>query len=554
MSKLVNKIQRNAEWMRKMEAENQKLYMEAMGGGVDPMQLIKAQNLITDINKVKTGNNSGGPKAMVMDPLEFSTSVGYKYKRSDLSYNLLRAMAKTPIIHSVISTRVDQVASFAEPQANKYELGFVIRQRGSASTGADSKVTNEIDATIKEITDFILNCGDEDTNWSDEDFESWLRKSTWDSLVLDQDCSEIVYNRGGKPTSFYAVDAGTIRMANPKGGSGTRTPALYGKEGKGESGMGVTGGMINGHLPTHVQVIDERIMAEWYPWEMTFGIRNKSTDIRLNGYGMSELEILINIVTWMLYADKYNGNFFTNGSAPKGILKFGEGYDKQEMMSFRQEWAAMIAGVQGAWKIPMLGGDVDWVDLQKNNTDMAFSSWQEYLIRIACACYKMSPEEIGFVINSSTGSSRPLFEGSAESRLKYSRDKGLRPLLRKKERTLNRYIINPRWPGYEIKFVGLGVESEKEEIEIDEKKSKMFMTIDELRIKYGLPPLGEDNGGGVIANPNYIQWLGQQMEGQMGGNPESDDFINGLLGENGSTTDTQSKTSTAKSFKNFYLR
>ena len=59
----------------------------------------------------------------------------------------------------------------------------------------------------------------------------------------------------------------------------------------------------------------------FFPWELTFGIRNKSSDIFTNGYGVSELEDMVQIVTWLLFGMQYNSNFFSQGSNTKGLKK-----------------------------------------------------------------------------------------------------------------------------------------------------------------------------------------------------------------------------------------
>ena len=83
-----------------------------------------------------------------------------------------------------------------------------------------------------------------------------------------------------------------------------------------------------GYLPRYCMVWEEMILKNpttkepilYYPWELGFGIRNKSSNIRRNGYGTSELEILVEIITWILWGMQYNGNFFSQGSQPKGFI------------------------------------------------------------------------------------------------------------------------------------------------------------------------------------------------------------------------------------------
>ena len=73
-------------------------------------------------------------KAFFIDPLEFNSNLGYKDKPFSLTYTTLKRMSKTPIINSIIKTRKNQVADFAEPQENKYQTGFVIRKKPKGGT------------------------------------------------------------------------------------------------------------------------------------------------------------------------------------------------------------------------------------------------------------------------------------------------------------------------------------------------------------------------------------------------------------------------------------
>jgi hypothetical protein len=92
------------------------------------------------------------------------------------------------------------------------------------------------------------------------------------------------------------------------------------------------------------------------------------------------------------------------------------------LQQFKQQWQAMISGVMQSWKTPVVEADVDWIDLQKNNRDMEYSSWMEYLIKLACAIYSIDPTEIGWDISRSNGNSG-LFEASQAERLQNSKDK-----------------------------------------------------------------------------------------------------------------------------------
>ena len=51
-------------------------------------------------------------------------------------------MSKTPIVNSIIKTRKNQVADFAEPQEDKYSNGFVVRKK--KKMGIEQKMSESL--------------------------------------------------------------------------------------------------------------------------------------------------------------------------------------------------------------------------------------------------------------------------------------------------------------------------------------------------------------------------------------------------------------------------
>lgn len=460
-----------------------------------PDDMVKATQVFT--NSIQP-NIEQNPKAFFIDPLEFNANLGYKDKPYALSYMTLKRMSKTPIINSIIKTRKNQVADFAEPQENKYSTGFVVRKKPKG--GIEQKMDNRDKKIAFSITDFILKGGNV-SQWEHDDFDTFIRKIVDDSLIYDQMTFECVRNRRGQIESFMATDASTFRIADSffdkdydnaffarNGASVWQDRNYFGKK-------------IHGYYPSFVQVYQNTKVNEFYPWELCFGVRNPSTSIYANGYGVSELEELINVVTSMLWGDEYNRRFFSQGSAPKGLLRIKGSNNEAALQQFKQQWQSMITGVMQAWKTPVVEADVDWIDLQKNNRDMEYTSWMEYLIKLSCAIYSIDPTEIGWDI--SRGSSGGgLFEGSQEQRLKHSKDKGLYPLLKFIQRKINKYIIEQINPDFEFIFVGLNGLSIDEELKMDIDKVNSFMTVNEAREKHELKPL---EGGDSPNNATFVQ-------------------------------------------------
>ena len=481
-----------------------------------PDDMVRASQVLQQIQP-KVDQNT---KSFFIDPLEFNSNLGYKDKPFSLTYTTLKRMSKTPIINSIIKTRKNQVADFAEPQENKYSTGFVIRKKPKG--GVEQKMDNKDKKIAFAITDFILKGGNT-SQWGYDDFDTFIRKIVEDSLVYDQMTFECVRNRRGQLESFIATDAATFRMADSFFDKDYDN-VFFQRHGanvwKDRSDFGPK---VHGYYPAYVQVYQNMKVNEFYPWELCFGIRNPSTSIWANGYGCSELEELINVVTSMLWSDEYNRRFFSQGSAPKGFFRVKGTNNEAALQQFKQQWQSMITGVMQSWKTPVIEADVDWIDLQKNNRDMEYSSWIEYLIKIACAVYSIDPSEIGWDISRSNGNGG-LFEGSQEQRLKHSKDKGLYPLLKFLQRKLNKYIVEQINPDFELVFVGLNGLTIEEELKMDIDKVNSFMTVNEAREKYEMKPL---EGGDAPNNSAFLQNKNAQAMAQqqaaMGGAPNGEE-------------------------------
>lgn len=451
------------------------------------------------------------PQSLLIDPQSHGAD-GYKEKSFRLSYEMLRAMARSPIFKAIIRTRVSQVMNFIEPQKDKYSPGFVIKPKDAKVTDSGIKLSKQQEARIAELTEFILNCGDNTNEWHGDNFASFTRKFITDSLELDQCTAEIVRNRGGEVCEFIATDAATYRIADTNNDE-TDTNTRLQK------------GAQNGYLPYYVQIYQSRILAEFYPWELIFGIRNPSTSILANGYGRSELEDLIENVTAMLNADQYNANYFKVGSNPKGILKVSGNIGQGRLDEFKNHWQAQMAGVRNSHKLPIIEADkMDFINTQTSNKDMEYSKYQEFLIKVGCAHYLMDPAEIGFPMQGASGPAGLGGDGGTREKLEYSRDKGLKPLLTSYQNWVNKYILGPKDENYILTFEGIDVESPEKELENDVKAVTNWSTVNEIRRKRGMKDI---EGGDIILNPIFLQ---QQMAA-MQGDQQSNEYVDQEQGD-----------------------
>lgn len=478
MAKEAKRLEAIAKVQARLDVKKSLVLNDALKSN-SPTDILAAQRFLQNIEPREKGEK----KSYIVDPLDFNKNFGFKEKPIMLSYQTLKAMSKTPIINAIIKTRKNQIADFAEPQEDRYSTGFKIRKK--IQIGQTEKDGSEDWAEIERIQKFILNCGANES-WEGDDFESFIRKITEDSLTYDQYVFEVVRDNNGDLFEFFAGDASTYRVADSYDD---------------DEYDGSQREQIKGYYPSYVQIYSGAVSAEFYPWELCFGVRNPSTDISNNGYGVSELEELIGTITAMLWAEDYNKRFFSQGTAPKGLLKIKGGVNPKQIDAFRQEWQSTLTGVQNSWKTPVVEGDVEWIDLQKNNRDMEYQAWLDFLIKVSCAVFSIDPNEIGFDINKS-GGGKELFESNNEGKLKHSKDKGLYPLLKHFQRKINKYVVEQLNPDYEFVFVGMNGMTLQEELEMDIKKLNAFTTINETRQKYKMENI---DSGDIIMNPTYTQ-------------------------------------------------
>lgn len=437
-------------------------------------------------------------KAIIEDPLAIVQQMGYKDKPNSVTFDLLKKMtARNSVVAAIIQTRVNQVSSFTQPaRYTKDGVGFEITLRDPKK-----KPTEDQKAIALALEAFIENCG-YDYSSSRDSFDTYIRKLVRDSLTYDQACTEIVEDRLGRPAEFYAIDSGTIRAASIE-------PE--------EDEQYLTSTDLMDDEDTHwVQVVQGKVVAEFNGDELAFGVRNPRSDINIQPYGYSELEILIHQVTSHLFAEQYNSRYFSQGGTTKGVLNLkGQNISKTQLDAFRRQWTAQLTGVTGSWKTPVVSVDgLEYINVSQSNREMEYEMWMNYLINICSSVYQIDPAEINFPNRGGSGGgsgSGGLGDGGIEDRLKNSKDKGLRPLLRFIEAYINRNIIRRFTDEFTFNFVGLDKESEAEKQQLAEKAVRSYKMVNELRREKDMEPI---ENGDIILDGAFLQYILQKEQAE----------------------------------------
>ena len=431
-------------------------------------------------------------KSIIEDPLAMVQSLGFKDKPFSLSFDTLKKMSiRNSVISSILFTRINQVSTFSQPARFTMDgVGYKIGLRDPKKQPNDDQK-----AVILALESFLENCGF-DYDPGRDNFDAFLRKIVRDSLTYDQLTFEVIPDRLNRPAEIYAVDASTIRSASVELDDGEEY---------------ITN--TNSSRNKWVQVINGQAITQFTSSELAFAVRNPRTDINMQPYGFAELEVLIHQITAHLWAEEYNSRYFSQGGTTKGILNLkGQNISPEQLNAFRRQWTAQLSGLTGAWKTPVVSVDgLEYINVSQSNREMEYEMWMNYLINICSAVFQIDPAEINFPNRggSAGGGGGGLGEGGIEDRLKSSKDKGLRPLLRFIESVINRYIIRRFSPEYCFNFVGLDKESEEQKLIVTDKEVRSHKTINEVRKGKDLDPIPN---GDVILDPTYINYVMQKEQ------------------------------------------
>lgn len=353
----------------------------------DTEELLKANLYLGEINKTNPHIQS-----VFFDPNDLAgNGKGFKDSKGVLSFSTLRRMGDIYIIRAIVNTRIEQVQNFLHFSEDEQKEGYTIRRKKSLfKEEKEDELSNEDKRKIENIVKFLEN-GGWNEKWDNLDsFQEFVRKITFDSLTLDQLAFEVVRSRDWELKKFRAIDASLIRFLD------TVDPRQR---------EAFEGYRFKGYLPRYCMVWDDMIIRNpmtkepilYYPWELGFGIRNKTSNIRKNGYGTSELETLVEIITWILWGMSYNGLFFKQGSQPKGFINVkNANISPSTLNEFRQAWMQTMRGVENCLSeesfIITKDGGFSIKDVLKGKDEKEIEIWTGKEFQRACV-YKTSEKK-----------------------------------------------------------------------------------------------------------------------------------------------------------------
>jgi hypothetical protein len=450
-------------------------------------------------------DNKPGMKSVALNQWQVNVQGDFWERPGMLSFDALRSIVgQVPVLNAVIMTRVRQVQRFCRiAEQGNDAPGFEIRHRDRMH-----QLTKSEQETIGQLNRFISNCGWEFKPRARkalrrDAFAQFMAKSVRDSLTFDSTPIELEWKRNQALgiDGFYPVDGATIRLCTEDGYQG------------------------NDEIFA-IQLVEGQVCTAYSFEDLIYEARNPRSDVTASGYGLSEVELLVRVVTGYLNAMTYNIKGFDSNAIPKGMLHLNGNYDERDLKAFKQYWNAMVKGINNAWSLPvMVSKDMEskasFERFGIEFNEMYFSKWMTFLTSIICGLFGMSPSEINFD-SFSGGNASPLSGSDTAEKLAASKDSGLRPLMAFYENTLSDYLISDFSPDFVFRWTGM----DPEDADKKQEMRKLVLTVNEIRAEEGHQAMEGPLGDAPI-NPSLIQpWLQfnppPQMQSEQGdGQPEA---------------------------------
>lgn len=437
------------------------------------------------------------PKSAIIDPFnQMGGFMGVRSKPTAIPYTTLRTMAKVPAISAILNTRLNQVGRFARRPRFDGDMGFRIGLKDK-----EQKMNDAQKKRAKEIEEFFLRTGAIKNKVRKDNFNTFLRKITYDSLTIDVLAFEKVASLKNEVAELWAVDGSTVELVinNPVGELDYEVP-VYIPETKG----GVKAG---GDNIAYVQKVNGRVVAEFTEDELAYAIRNPRTDLDMVDFGMSELETLIEIVTGIMNGVRYNTSYFSHSHLPQGVLEIVGKYKENHLEGFKRHWKSLTTGAPGKWSVPVMameeGQGFKFTPFKNSNRDMEFNEFLEFLFNIACAVYQIDPNEVGF--KSWTSSQSMSSSDNTEAKMEGSKDKGFIPLMNFLADTFNSEIVDLIDEDYVFEWIGVDEEDEDKKLERNKTKLEAGLkTVNMIRKENDEEEIDED-WANAPANAQLIQ-------------------------------------------------
>lgn len=294
-------------------------------------------------------------KGRVMDYMPGLNLYIAQERDSGIGFDDLRALAENwDLLRIIMESRKDEVC----------KLKWTVRpveQRGKAPQA-------RIDAILSALRK------PDRVHW----WQQWLRMLLEDLFVLDAPCVYVRPTRGGGVYSLDVLDGATIKRLLDYSG---RTPTAP--------------------VPAYQQILKGLPAAEYTTEELLYAPRNVRSH---RVYGFSPVEQIIMTVNIGLRREISQLEWFTAGNMPETLVPVAPSWTPSQINDFQSVWDGLMEGnLKERRKAKFIpgGGGVP----QSVKTAPLKDDFDEWLARVACFAFGVSPQPFIKMVNRATAKS-----------------------------------------------------------------------------------------------------------------------------------------------------
>lgn len=268
----------------------------------------------------------------------------------------LRGLADNyDLVRLCIETRKDQMASL------EWDFGF----RDKKKRGEDDRIV-----LLREF----FRYPDKQNDW-----ETWLRMILEDMLVIDATTLYPRLTRGGDIYGFDPLDGATINRVLDGYG---RTPQVPD--------------------PAYQQILQGMPAVDYTQEELIYRPRNLRTN---KVYGFSPVEQIITTVNIAMRRQIHQLSYFTEGNIPNSIFSVPETWNPDDIRQFQEWWDSLVTGKTKNYGRFVPNG-VNVIDTKQAAFGKDDSVMNEWLARVVCYCFNVSPTQLTVSNNRATAATQ----------------------------------------------------------------------------------------------------------------------------------------------------
>lgn len=380
-----------------------------------------------------------------------------------ISFAQMRSLSDSfDLVRLCIETRKDQVS--------RVPWSFRMKQSQGNKTpgnGRKAPLSAEDERRIEELTAFF-SCPDGEHSW-----QQWIRLFVEDLLVLDAPAlaplataDGALWSPGKKLYALEVIDGATIARKIDAMGRTPAPPAV-----------------------AYQQILKGLPAVNFTADQLVYRPRN----VRAHKFfGFSPVEQIILTINIGLRRQMHLLNFYTEGNVPEAIVQTPKEWSADQISEFQEWFDSALAGNSARRRritfVPECG------EIQFTRDPMLKDELDEWITRIVCYAFGLSPQQFVAVMNRAT----------AETSVEQAAAEGLLPILCYLADTINSIV--QRYFGYnDVEFVW---EQDRtlnplEQAKIDEIYVRAgVLSIDEVREQLGKHPIGARNA--VITSTGLV--------------------------------------------------